>query len=294
MRLWIPYPVSDRDQVVSDIQLSGNYASAAVYTETENGSPILFARWDKEAQSRKLNLTFRVERKEVSHKKYPAKETCRNPADHQAYLRATRLGPIDGKVKKLAGEITKGKRTVQTKAKAIYDWTCRNMYRDPETRGCGTGDVLSLLEKPGGKCTDTSSVFVALARAAGVPAREIFGLRLSKKPEEDITQYQHCWAEFYLPGYGWVPVDPADVRKAMLAEKLKMEHPKAQIYKDYFWGSIDQYRLKLSVGRDLMLNPPQSGQVLNTFGYPFAQIGTDTVDWLDPSAFRYQFTWKAR
>ena len=109
------------------------------------------------------------------------------------------------------------------KARAIYDWTCENTYRDPDTRGCGKGDVCALLKKPGGKCTDISSVFVALARAAGVPAREIFGIRLGKKAEEDITGWQHCWAEFYLPGYGWVPADPADVRKAMLVEKLKPE-----------------------------------------------------------------------
>lgn len=168
------------------------------------------------------------------------------------------------------------------------------MYRDPETKGCGVGDVCALLQKPGGKCTDISSVYVALARAAGVPAREIFGLRLGKKPEENITAYQHCWAEFYLPGYGWVPVDPADVRKAMLVEKLKPEDPKTKAYEKYFWGGIDQYRIKLAMGRDLTLNPPQSGVPLNTFGYPFAQAGTRTIDWLEPATFQYQFTWKAQ
>ena len=127
-----------------------------------------------------------------------------------------------------------------------------------------------------------------------MPAREVFGLRLGKKPGEDLTQYQHCWAEFYLPGYGWVPVDPADVRKAMLVEKLKPEDPKTKAFGEYFWGGIDQYRIKLAVGRDLILNPPQSGEPLNTFGYPFAQVGTRTIDWLEPATFKYQFTWKTQ
>ena len=86
------------------------------------------------------------------------------------------------------------------RAKAIYDWTVENMYRDPDTKGCGKGDVCSLPVKPGGKCTDISAVYIALCRAAGVPAREIFSVRLGKKDGEDITTYQHCWAEFFLPG----------------------------------------------------------------------------------------------
>ncbi|MBI4644655.1 MAG: transglutaminase domain-containing protein [Deltaproteobacteria bacterium] len=294
VRLWIPYPVSDQDQLISEVKVTGDFRASAVYTDPGHGNPILFASWDKGAKSRKLTLSFHAQRQEVLRRNFPTKETCWDPADYQAYLKATKLGPIDGEVKKLANTITKGQNTVQAKAKAIYDWICQNMYRDPDTRGCGTGDVCALLKKPGGKCTDISSVYVALARAAGVPAREIFGLRLGKKPEEDITQYQHCWAEFYLPGYGWVPVDPADVRKAMLVEKLQPKDPKTRAYEEYFWGGIDQYRIKLAEGRDLILNPPQSGEALNTFGYPFAQVGTRTLDWLEPATFKYQFIWKTQ
>lgn len=294
VRLWIPYPVADRDQGITDIRVAGDYAAAAVYTDPVHGNPILFARWDKDAKNRKLTLSFRAERREVSRRDFPAKETRWDPKDYRQYLTPSRLGPVTGEVKKLAETITKGKKTVLAKAEAIYAWICRNMYRDPKTKGCGTGDVCALLQKPGGKCTDISSVFIALARAAGVPAREVFGLRLGKKPEEDITQYQHCWVEFFLPGYGWVPADPADVRKAMLVENLKLEDPKTQEYKKYFWGGLDQYRIKLAEGRDIILNPPQKGEPLNTFGYPFAQVGNTTIDFYDPDTFKYQFTWKGK
>ncbi|MDP3181486.1 MAG: transglutaminase domain-containing protein [Desulfobaccales bacterium] len=293
VKLWIPYPVSDKEQLISDIKVSGDCASSAVYTDRTYGNPILFARWNKDAKSHKLTLSFAVERQEIITKDFPEKETAWDSIDYKPYLGASRLCPIDGEVKKLADEIIKGKKTVQAKARAIYEWVCQNMYRDPDTRGCGKGDVRALLVKPGGKCTDISSVFVALSRAAGIPAREIFGIRLGKKPEEDITQYQHCWAEFYLPGYGWVPVDPADVRKAMLVENLKLEDEKTSMYKTYFWGGIDPYRIKLSVGRDIVLTPPQSGQPLNTFGYPFAQVGDNTLDWLEPSTFKYRFIYGA-
>lgn len=293
-RLWLPYAVSDAEQQVTNIRVAGDYAASAFYTDRTHETPILYAQWNKDAASRKLVYSFKVEREEEVRRSFPAEEAPWSPADYRQYLAATSLGPIDGEVKKLADQITKGKKTVLEKARAIYDWTCVNTYRDPDTRGCGKGDVCALLKKPGGKCTDISSVYVALARAAGVPAREIFGIRLGKKAEEDITGWQHCWAEFYLPGYGWVPVDPADVRKAMLVEKLKPEDARTRELHDYFWGGIDQYRIKLAVGRDLVLNPPQAGAPLNTFGYPYAEVDGKVIEWLEPKTFSYRITYREK
>jgi len=223
---------------------------------------------------------------------FPAKEPDWNPADYAEYLAPTRLGPIDGAVGELADKITVGKKTVLERARAIYDWTVDNMYRDPKTTGCGKGDVCYLLLRPGGKCTDISSVFVALCRAAGVPAREVFGLRLGKQTEQDITTWQHCWAEFFLPGHGWVPVDPADVLKAMLVENLKLDSSRIVELRDYFWGGIDAYRFQLATGRDLVLNPAQAGAPLNTFGYPYAEVSGKPIDFYDPKGFTYQFSFK--
>lgn len=287
-----PYPLSDRDQLISTISVSGDYAESAVYSDQKYSTPILYARWDKGAASRKLTLTFHAVRQEVVRRDFPTREAAWDPADYAMYLAPTSLGPIDGQVKILADQITKGKTTILDKSKAIYDWICDNMYRDPATHGCGSGNVCLLLNKPGGKCTDIHSVFVALCRAAGIPAREVFGIRQGKKTEQDISTWQHCWAEFYLPGYDWVPVDPADVRKMMLKEKLELSDTKTTHYREYFWGAWDQYRVKLAMGRDLALNPPQHGKPINTFGYPYAQIGTETLDWLDPQTFKYTFTFR--
>lgn len=291
-RLWIPYPLSDTDQLISDIAVSGDFAESAVYSDRKYSTPMLYARWAQGTASRKLMLTFHATRQEVVKKDFPGTEASWDPTDYAQYLAPTSLGPIDGTVKALSDKITAGKTTVYAKAKAIYDWVCENMYRDPDTKGCGPGDVCSLLNTPGGKCTDIHSVFVALCRAAGVPAREIFGIRLGKKATEDITKWQHCWAEFFLPGYGWVPVDPADVRKMMLKEKLELGDQKTKDYRDYFWGGWDAYRVKLAVGRDLQLNPPQAGQPLNTFGYPYAEIGGEVLDWLEPDSFKYTISYK--
>lgn len=293
-KLWVPYPVTSRYQKVSDIKVTGDFASSGVYTDAVNGTAILYAQWPANSKSRKLDFSFAVDRLEIRQKNMPAKEPNWNRADYAEYLQPTSLGPIDGEVKKLADSITKGKITVLAKARAIYDWCCSNMYRDPDTVGCGKGDVCALLKKPGGKCTDISSVFVALCRAAGVPAREIFSIRLGKKTEEEITTYQHCWAEFFLPGFGWVTADPADVRKAMLVEKLELNDPKAKDYREYFWGGIDPYRVVLAIGRDIVLNPPQTGAPLNTLGYPYAEVGGKVIDFYQPKNFIYKYSFKEK
>ena len=293
-KLWIPYPVTDRHQKVSDIKVSGDFASSGVYTDSTYGTPILYAQWPVTAKSRKLSFSFAVDRQEIRQTNLPTTEPAWNRADYAEFLKPTSLGPNDGEVKKLADSITKGKKTVLAKARAIYDWCCSNMYRDPNTVGCGKGDVCALLQKPGGKCTDISSVYIALCRAAGVPAREVFSVRLGKKAEEDITTYQHCWAEFFLPGYGWVTADPADVRKAMLVEKLELKDAKAKEYREFFWGGIDAYRVVLASGRDILLNPPQAGAPLNTFGYPYAEVGGKAIDYYQPKNFIYRYGFKEK
>jgi transglutaminase-like putative cysteine protease len=293
-KLWIPYPISDQNQTVDDIKVTGNFVSSGVYTDVTHGTPILYAEWPKDAGSRKLAFSFHVVRKEIAQRNLPSTEPRWNRSDYAEYLQPTTRGPLDGNVKKLADKITKGKTTNLEKARAIYDWTVENMYRDPNTKGCGLGDVCVLLKTPGGKCTDISSVFIALCRASGVPAREVFSIRLGKKAEEDITTYQHCWAEFFLPGFGWVTADPADVRKAMLVEKLELSDPKVKEYRSYFWGGIDAYRVVLAKGRDLKLNPPQADAPLNTFGYPYAEIDGKPVDFYDPKTFVYRYTFREK
>jgi transglutaminase-like putative cysteine protease len=270
VRLWIPYPVSDENQNIWDVNVSGNFSKSGVYREGENGNIALYAEWNVPTNNRTLTYTFKVKRKEVIKKDFPKKELPFSKEEFKDYLKATSLGPTTGKVKELADKITKGKKTNLDKAKAIYDWIVNNMHRDPDVKGCGFGEVDKLLVTMGGKCGDIHSVFVALARSAGVPSREIFGIRMPKDKEGDMTKAQHCWAEFYMPGYGWVPVDPSDVLKAMI-EKKTTDRNQVKDLINYFFGAVEENRIAYQTGRDLTLNPPQNGGKLNYFMYPYAE-----------------------
>lgn len=277
VRLWIPYPVSDENQDIWDVKVSGNFSNSGVYREGAYGNMALYAEWNKAMKERTLTYTFKVKRKEVIKKDFPKKELPFSKEEFKEYLKATSLGPTTGRVKELADKITKGKKTNLAKSKAIYNWILNNMHRDPNIKGCGIGDVEQLLVSLGGRCADIHSVFVALSRSIGVPAREINGLRMAKGKEGDITRAQHCWAEFYMPGYGWVPVDPSDVRKAMLEKKTKdLKDVKHLV--EYFFGAVEENRIAYQTGRDLTLNPPQKDGKLNYFMYPYAEADGKTLN----------------
>jgi len=88
-RLWIPYPLSDRDQLITDIQIRGDFTESAVYSDRKFSTPILYARWNKGQSSRKLHFSFHVERKEVKRRNFPKQEAAWDPADYSLYLAPT-------------------------------------------------------------------------------------------------------------------------------------------------------------------------------------------------------------
>jgi transglutaminase-like putative cysteine protease len=269
VRLWIPYPLSGRNQDITEIRIAGNYSSSGVYRTPRSGDDVLFAEWKEPGQARTLAYSFTASRRELVTKGFPQKELPLSQEEFREYLKPAIPVSAEGKVKDYALKIPKGKKTVLARARAVYDWIVDNMHRDPNVKGCGLGDVEKLLVTMGGKCADIHSVFVALSRSAGVPAREVFGIRIPKGKEGDMTKSQHCWAEFYLPGYGWVVVDPADVRKMILEKGLTLDQAKE--YREYYFGAVDENRIAFGTGRNITLNPPQSGVQLNYFMYPYAE-----------------------
>ena len=188
-------------------------------------------------------------------------------ADLEHFLRPTKLLPTDGIVKETAAEITKNARTDIEKARAIYEWVVDNTFRNPKTRGCGIGDIRFMLETRdlSGKCADLNALYVGLARSAGLPARDVYGIRVAKSElgykslgasSEKVTKAQHCRAEVYLSGYGWVPVDPADVRKVVLEEppgNLPLDDAMVKKARTRLFGSWEMNWMAFNFAHDVTL-----------------------------------------
>ena len=295
-KLWVPYPLSNKAQDISNMQVQGNFAESAVYRDPASGATFLYAGWDKISGQPELTMTFHVDLR--SRKVQGKLKNSRGPIPapiREKYLASTDEVPADAYAAK-AKEITKGKRGILKKARAIYDWTVENTFRDPNVKGCGLAQPGRTLTecKGGGKCADISAVYVTMARAAGIPARDVYGLRQGKAKSGDITSGFHCWAEFYLPGTGWVPVDPADVRKMMLVHKLELGDKDTKEWREFFWGGDDLFRITLGKGnRGVVFTPKQQGGAVNYFMYPFAQVDDETLNYFDSKAFSYTVTYTA-
>jgi transglutaminase-like putative cysteine protease len=224
-------------------------------------------------------------------------------AELESFCRATRLLPTDGIVKTTATEITSGARTDLEKARAIYEWIVDNTFRNPKTRGCGVGNIRFMLESKdlGGKCADLNALYVGLARAAGLPARDVYGIRIAKSElgykslgtsSENITKAQHCRAEVYIASYGWVPVDPADVRKVVLEEppgNRPLDDAMVKKARERLFGSWEMNWMAYNFAHDVAL-PGSTGVPVGFLMYPQAETSDGRIDSLDPDNFKYEIT----
>jgi transglutaminase-like putative cysteine protease len=224
-------------------------------------------------------------------------------AELEHFLRPTKLLPTDGIVKATASEITKGAKTDVEKARAIYEWIVDNTFRNPKTRGCGTGDIRFMLESRdlGGKCADLNALYVGLARAAGLPARDVYGIRVAKSEmgykslgasSEKVTKAEHCRAEVYLGDYGWVPVDPADVRKVVLEEppgNRQLEDDMVKKARARLFGSWEMNWMAYNFAHDVAL-PGSNGAPVGFLMYPQAETTEGRLDSFDPDNFKYEIT----
>jgi transglutaminase-like putative cysteine protease len=307
-RTWLPVPsVNSVYQKAIDNAWSGNASTMTILHDGKYGAGLFYAEWSAAERNPVVELYSRFATRDhaVNLASAPSPEMRLSASEREFYTEATEHMPTDGIVRKTAEDITKGAKSDYEKAKAIYEWIVDNTYRDPKTRGCGIGDIKTMLETGnlGGKCADLNALYVGLARASGLAARDVYGVRVAKSQfgyrslgagTANITRAQHCRAEVYLTGFGWVPVDPADVRKVVLEEKAQpttLSDPLVQAVRPKLFGAWEMNWLAFNTANDILLPNAKSGK-LTFFMYPQAETAQGRVDSLDPDNFKYTMTAK--
>ncbi|MGD0569517.1 MAG: transglutaminase-like domain-containing protein [Candidatus Sulfotelmatobacter sp.] len=262
VRIWIPAAQSDAYQEVKRVSLHGDLPLKET-RDSKYGNQIYYAESSGAAAS---ELHFDVEYDVIRHERVALGQTAPrvvsvslSPVERQADLQPDALVPVSGLPAELAVKVTQGKTQPLDKARAIYDYVFTTMRYDKTGTGWGHGDVLYACDAKKGNCTDFHSLFIAMARSQGIPARFEIGFPLPPdKHSAEIAGY-HCWSDFWIDGKGWIPVDISEAWK----------HPEKR---DYFFGSHDVNRVQFSMGRDLRLSPAQDGKALNYFVYPYVEV----------------------
>ena len=269
-RLWIPLPQADPYQEVRSLHIdSPVWYSQGRDAEYGNKFAVFKPTAEQSAAGFDVALRFTAVRRE--HKVAVDAAALQNVSasaplepNLKRYLEPDKLVPLSGTIAELAKEHTAGDTTPIQKARHIYDYVLATMRYDKTGEGWGRGDAIWACTAKRGNCTDFHSLFIGMMRSSGIPARFEIGFPLPEgKTEGDIPGY-HCWAEFYLAGVGWVPVDASEAWKNVAK-------------REYFFGAHDTNRVFFTYGRDIHLSSDQKGDPLNYFIYPYAETNGQPV-----------------
>jgi transglutaminase-like putative cysteine protease len=299
-QLWLPLPDLDTGwQRSLDNSWTGNASNARLVAN--RGVRMLHAEFGPGTSAPSLQLTSRLQTRNRAVD-WTASAAAEDPALLRANLGPTELLPVDGIVRKTALDATRGAGGDVDKARALYQWVVNNAYREPKTRGCGTGDIKAMLETGnlGGKCADLNAIFVGMCRAVGLPARDVYGLRLAPSAfgyrelggnPASLKGAQHCRAEVYLRGHGWVAMDPADVLKVMRQETPDWikdpQHPLVAPVMNGLFGGWEGNWVGFNTAHDLTLPGSSVPGTLPFLMYPQAETAAGRFDALAPDSFRY-------
>ncbi len=264
LEMWIPLP-REEGQEILDLRIEGTAPVTIGYTE-KSGDRYAYMRLKNPESSAFLRHEVAVIRREISPPPgFLDNKSDLEAVDHQAflpYLAAGRFVVINDEVRSISRREAGRIPTIVGKARALYDWVAGRMSYDKSGKGWGLGDIQYCLKVGKGNCTDFHTLFIALARAAGIPARWNIGFpidyRAGAREGRPVKGY-HCWAEFFLPGSGWIPVDVSEGDK----------HPEVR---DYFFGRLSGNRILYTRGRGIALDQTDGAPLVNYFIYPYVLV----------------------
>lgn len=303
-RAWVPVPAFVQSNMIRPVGTTWttNASTAGLRTSSRYGAQMLYVEWPASQKTPVVEVHSRVATQNVDiDLSRPGDAAPLSQAERALFTAPTRLIPTDGIVKETATKITAGASGDLEKARAIYEWIVDNTFRDPKTIGCGTGDIRGMLVTGdlGGKCADLNALYVGLARASGIPARDLYGIRVAPSGfgykslganTAEISKAQHCRAQVYLTGYGWIPVDPADVRKVVLEEPpghLALDDPKVVAARKTLFGAWEMNWVAYNDAHDVAL-PHSDEQPIPFLMYPEAKTANGMCDCYAPDRFKYK------
>ncbi len=293
LKLWVPIPREWDSQKAVQI-ISVQPPPHAEYEDPEHGNRMLF--WDfgnePEKPSYKVDIKFRLESYEVHAEVDPEHigPYDKTSKEYELYTQSGHTVSITPKIREMAHEAIGNEKNTYLQAERIYKFVIQKMrYKILDfERGRGIKcfiDLPVIDDETGeeyyeGSCCQYSALFIALCRAVGIPARSVSGF-IGWSPwinEEDMkplyrfetkllhdgfagaqhhgAQLPHMWAEFYIPNYGWIPID-GTYRK---------------------FGHIDNEKVILSKGRDVKVGPHAPQKQSEGYGSQWVELHNGRAD----------------
>ena len=311
IELWVPIPQSNEVQIISDLNIDSQGLNYDIKEESEHGNKYLYVYApDGTKTDKNITVKFNVVRQEhqnvaynnIEYSKYLkassmvpigdrftkiVKDNNLNSDDmrglYDFVLNGMHYGkPTDDNTSKNYKYVHGGKnpKTGQEWLPDNITYGLKKKTRDELVKSqkknkkyaYGNGNSLYACDIGVGNCTDYHSYFISLARTMDVPSRFHMGFPIPSGSEGLVGGY-HCWADYYVEGEGWYPVDISEADK----DPSKI---------DYYFGTVSDSRFEMMVGRDFKL-VGYDGGVMNLFVYPILEINDKKS-----KNFKKSFTYK--
>ncbi len=274
IRAWIPLPLSDKWQSLEGYRVEGPWPHEII-DEEEYGNRFLLLDLSesvgKAGAEAAVTARFRVNRRAYRALEEGAVGEKEPQAALGRFLAPDRLVPINGKIAEEAERIAGRVDDPLRQARLIYDHIVDSMVYAKSGVGWGRGDASYACDVRTGNCTDFHSLFIGEARSLGLPSRFIMGLPVPQDSSEGPIAGYHCWAEFYIDGKGWIPIDASEAHK----DRARL---------DDLFGGLDANRVAFTIGRDIAI-PGASGSLLNYVIYPHVEIEGEPYGKLETSFY---------
>ena len=273
----------------------GNFETAGIYRDPVADMEVFYADWPAGVAEPRLELVSQIATQDRHFDITRRGAIAERTEILRRCLQATTLVPNDGIVRQTAERAIGRIKDPLAQGKAIYDWVVENTTYDPQMPATAHPHIGAWLEsgRLAGRSTEISLLFVGLCRAIGIPARPVFGLRMdgsrlfsSLGATGNLNAAQHCRAEFYSPGYGWVPVNPSDVRKAIQSEGLSSSDPKVTVLRKLLFGFWEMNWASFNAAQDVILRG-STGNALPFLIRPVLETAGGRFD--DPSSGRFAY-----
>jgi transglutaminase-like putative cysteine protease len=275
--LWMPQPVS------SPSQRNVNLVSRSAEPFVENHHGVSLFKLDNLGVGLKqtINLSYHVEvyAQETGIRPLSIRQNDASPLT--VYTQSSALIPCDDpKIKTLVNTIAGRERNPYLKARLLYDWIVTGI-NITETFSSPAAGIAAAVEQKRADSYTAALLYCAMARASELPCIPVAGVLVNRSGQT----IRHYWAEFWIDGFGWIPVDPA-----MGTGAVPSSFVVKQDLANYYFGNLDSQRIAFSRGelflsqmesRGRMVSHPQSYSLQNVWEEAAGGLGSYSSLWGD-------------
>ena len=270
VKWWISIPNDDRYQEVLDFNVVSAPGTWSTVRELDHGNRFMLVEvTSPQWNSLTTKVEFTLRRRSVFTEIDPAKAGAITDSHRLLFVDALRKDAphmeASAKIVEFANKTCGTETNIATQANlllnAVADYA-DHYSKDPTKPKCSVGDAGDCMTNAGGCCTDMHSMFIALARARGIPARLQMGYRLKEANEgKEVDPGYRCWVEYFVPNYGWIS---ADIVEADAPNGLGRTR---------WFSGLTERRLWLNEGRELnLIGRAVTDHRVNTMVIGYAEI----------------------